>query len=123
MDRKSRKYQAITARAAIRGNIQTIAQTSRELGEKYHFVKYWRTKLRQPNFHTGTVGGARRLKFGERSRAALEALLRNELKRNPLQSATELAAFARRQGFHVNARYVCVQFLNAAYVLALHFQS
>ena len=105
MDRKSAAYKTITARSALLANKQGIAQTARELREKPHFVKYWRRKLRDPNFHAGTLGGARHIKYGQRTRQALEAFVYNSLKRNPLQTAPELAASARNQGWHVNARY------------------
>jgi len=123
MNRKAKKYQQYTSRVAILGNTQGRARTATELREKYHFVSYWSRKLSDPNFHAGTVGGARHVKFDDEKQAALEALLWNELKRNPLQSAPELQRFVQNQGFNVNTRCVDALLRRALLNFALHFQS
>lgn len=68
--------------------------------------RYWRQKLVDPAFHSGTRGGARHLKFDDSTQLVVDCLLWNELKREPQKILHEFADFLQGFGYNVDDEYV-----------------
>lgn len=106
MNRSDLRYEGLTRAAAVNVQRHGVAQTCRLLLVKEKFARYWSTKARQPNFHNGTVGGARNLKFNAATQNAVELLLFAEVMREPRKKLQEYAHFLTQQGYPVNRQYV-----------------
>jgi len=94
---------AVQQVAALSGHVSesTIAAC---LGETRKFVRYWAQKAEDPTFHPGTVGGARHTLFTEEGQHLVDAMLFNELRRNPRWPCREFAALLNGRGMPVDAR-------------------
>ena len=79
------------------------------MGQKRGFARYWARKNADPNFHSGTVGGARHNLLSEHGHLLAETMLFAELKREPARTSDEFARVLQRRGFPViDKRYVCL---------------
>jgi hypothetical protein len=106
MERAKRWHNHFALVAGTKANIAGNAQTIRETGATPGFVKYYKQKVANAGFHPGTVGGARNCRFDETNQRRVEQLLFDELKREPRQTAAELATFLGRHLYYADDRWV-----------------
>lgn len=65
------------------------------------FVKYYKGKLLDSSLHANSWGGARNLKFDDRTQIRVERYIKLKLLRNPRLSAVEIARKLRAKQFDV----------------------
>jgi hypothetical protein len=102
MNRSKKRHGQLALAAATISNTLSQTKTANLLGVKRSFVEYHQIKSRDPNFHNGTVGGARHVKFNEFDQKCVVGLLQAEIARNPHQTCRELAGFLTNQGYAVD---------------------
>ena len=103
MKRAKRWHNHLAVVAGTKALICGNAEAQRQTAATPRMVKYYKQKLVNPGFHSGTVGGARHCRFDEINQQRAEELLLNEVKREPRQTARELASFLGRQLFYCDA--------------------
>jgi hypothetical protein len=95
------RHNQLALTAGARGILQGETKTAAELGVKRSFVRYYRRKLTDPNFHPGTWGGARNIKFDDETQQAIENYVYQKLNLDPRLTATEVARRLQNKGLHV----------------------
>jgi len=90
---------------------RSYAAVSRDLLVPRDFVRYWSRKDNDPNFHPGTHGGARNLRFPVETASGMEWILWLLLKQDPMRRASDFVTEWRSLGIRVSASWVLRKFL------------
>lgn len=104
MSTPKRWYHTLCYNVGFAGLVSPEAEVMRRFGVTRAFVRYWTEKARDPNFHSGELGGARHCLFTEDAQLVVERVLWSEVLENPFRTNTAFALALNEMGIDVDKR-------------------
>jgi hypothetical protein len=107
MSRKSRDqqtYEKLCTDVGLDAVVDGVAATMRRYRKPRGFVRYWREKALDANFHSGELGGAHNTRFSEDGQLAAEHALWTLVQADSRRTAASYARSLKSQGLPVDYR-------------------
>ena len=93
--RSDTHYQRSVTRVIELSGTMSVLAIARTLGESRGYVRYWQTKIQDPDFHHGPPGGSNHSILTEEGQALAEAMLFGELQRDGSRRSGDFAIVLR----------------------------
>jgi hypothetical protein len=103
--RSRRWYQRLCYNVGMDGLILSEAEVMNRYGMPRGFVRYWTEKARDPNFHSGELGGAHNCLFTEDAQILVEKTLWDCVRRDPFRTEVDYARELTNLGITVDDKY------------------